>query len=426
MNRVFALIDANSFYASCEQIFRPDLTNKPVVVLSNNDGCIVARSAQAKALGIPMGAPFFKWQAFLRHHQVAVFSSNYELYADMSERMMQTIAAHAPRIEVYSIDECFADLSGVSDTTAQGQLIRRRVYQWLKLPTGIGIGPTKVLAKLANHLAKTQPQWQGVCDLNIMSLAHRQQLLANIDVGEVWGVGKNLAITLRQLGIQSALDLSLTDFKQLRRHTSVVVERIARELHGESCLSLDEVQSAKKQIIRSRSFGQLLTECESIAAAVAHHISNAATALREQQSMASCVSVFLHTNRFKKHNGQYHASRSVSLAVPSADSLLLNQQAQLLLRQLYRAGFAYKKVGVMLSGIEPVCAQQADLFADAECEKNTQRSNQLMAVLDQLNKKFGRETVQLASCLQGNDWRMLNQRVSPRYTTNIAEILVIK
>jgi DNA polymerase V len=410
---VFALVDGNSFYASCEKAFRPDLRDRAVVVLSNNDGCVVARSAEAKLLGIPMGAPLFQIQKEIRQHGIVVFSSNYELYADMSARMMSAIASLTPRIEVYSIDECFADLTGMADRQALGTLIRRRVHQWARIPTCVGIGHSKVQAKLANHIAKKNKDWNGVCNLVDMPDAQRDALLAEIPAGSIWGIGRKLSAHLQTMGIRTALQLRDADKGTIRKRFGVVVERICRELAGHSCLALSDVNEPNQQIIRSRSFGQLVTDKMALQAAVSTHVCSAVAVLREQGTLASVINVFIDTNRFREQDVQYHGSKSTALAYPSSDTLQFNQLAMQLLDDIYQPGHLYKKAGVMLAGIETGTRLQTDLFA----QHDTPERDKLMQTLDALNTRYGRGTVQLATAMQNEDWRMCREKLSPCYTT---------
>lgn len=416
---VFALVDGNSFYASCEKAFRPDLRDRAVVVLSNNDGCVVARSAEAKLLGIPMGAPLFQIQKDIRQHGIVVFSSNYELYADMSARMMAAIASLTPRIEVYSIDECFADLTGMADRQALGTLIRRRVHQWTRIPTCVGIGHSKVQAKLANHIAKKNKDWNGVCNLVDMPDAQRDALLAEIPAGSIWGIGRKLSAHLQTMGIRTALQLRDADKGTIRKRFGVVVERICRELAGHSCLALSEVSEPNQQVIRSRSFGQLVTDKMALQAAVSTHVCSAVAVLREQGTLASVINVFIDTNRFREQDVQYHGSKSAALAYPSSDTLQFNQLAMQLLDDIYQPGYLYKKAGVMLAGIETGARLQADLFA----QHDTPERDKLMQTLDALNTRYGRGTVQLATAMQNEDWRMCRESLSHCYTTRPEELL---
>lgn len=416
---VFALVDGNSFYASCEKAFRPDLANKPVVVLSNNDGCVVARSAEAKLLGIPMGAPHFQIQREIRKHGIVVFSSNYELYADMSARMMSSIASLVPRIEIYSIDECFADLTGLHDLSTLAHAIRNRVRQWTQITTCVGIGHSKVQAKLANHLAKKNKALNGVCNLVDIPSTELDTILGTIKAGEIWGIGRKLTTKLQGMGIHTARQLRDADKGTIRKCFGVVVERICRELAGHSCLELSEVNEPNQQIIRSRSFGQLVTDKIALQAAVSTHVCSAVAVLREQGTLATVISVFIETNRFREQDLQYHGSKSTALAHPSSDTLQFNQLAMQLLDEIYRPGYLYKKAGVMLAGIETGTRLQADLFS----QKDSPERDKLMQTLDALNNRYGRGTVQLATAIQSEDWRMCREKLSPRYTTKTDQLL---
>ena len=298
---MYALIDGNSFYASCERVFRPDLAGVPIVVLSNNDGCVVTRTAEAKALGIKMGEPLFKIKHLVRQNRVQVFSSNYELYADMSRRMMNTVATLVPRIEVYSIDECFADLSGMeqySQFMGSGQntglltlgfSIRARVLQWTGIPTCVGIAPTKTLAKFCNHLAKRHAVFKGVVDWNAWAPAIQQRALASEDVTEVWGIGRQIGLSLNAMGIKTAADLANAPSHTIRKMFGVVVERTQRELQGIECLELEDIAPKRQQIVRSRSFGQPITTLDGLSASLAHHVAEAAQRLRGQGSVTHAV-----------------------------------------------------------------------------------------------------------------------------------------
>ncbi|HLO62317.1 MAG TPA: Y-family DNA polymerase, partial [Azonexus sp.] len=296
---VFALVDCNNFYASCEKLFDPALRDKPVVVLSNNDGCVVARSAEVKALGIPMGAPWFKIEQEARHRGVVAFSSNYALYADMSNRVVEVLSSFSPNIEVYSIDESFLELSGFERHGYQdyGQAIRQQIADWLGLGVCVGIGPTKTLAKLANHCAKNKLAGdQGVCDFTAMAADHQTELLECIEVGEVWGVGRKLRGKLEAMGIRSVRQLRDADAETLRRRFSVVLERTVRELRGVSCLDLEEVVPEKQQIMSSQSFGSLVHDLADLEEAVASYVNRAAERLRAQNSLAGAVQVYVRTN----------------------------------------------------------------------------------------------------------------------------------
>lgn len=417
---VFALIDGNNFYVSCERVFNPSLEGRPVVVLSNNDGCAVARSAEAKALGIAMGQPWFQIQSMARSHGLVALSSNYELYADMSNRMMRVLAEFSPRQEVYSIDECFLDLVGMDgDLTALARAMRERVVKWIGIPVGIGIGATKTQAKLANHLAKKQPHWQGVCDLTALDEPVVEQLMARVDVGDVWGVGRRLKDQLKARGIGSALDLKRADPAVIQRQFSVVLARTARELQGISCLPLETVSAARQQIMVSRSFGKPVWYLPELRQAVTAHMSRAAEKLRSQGSVAQLVQVFIRTNPFSQR--PFHAqSITLPLAVASDDTRVLVRIAQQGLARIYRPGFAYQKAGVVLIDIQPKGqGAMADLFCDS---RQDQRADRLMQTMDAINARMGKHTLKLAGEGFTQPWAMKHNRHSPAYTTDIRQL----
>lgn len=311
---MFALVDCNNFYASCEKLFDPKLAGRPLVVLSNNDGCVVARSAQAKALGVPMGVPWFKIQALAREHGIVARSSNYALYADMSNRVVEILSGFTPCMEVYSIDESFLDFRGFADRTTHGQFIRQRIAHWLGLPVCVGIAPTKTLAKLANHIAKKDPRFEGVCDLAQMAPEVRAAHFAAIDVGEVWGVGRRIAEQLAGMNIRTVADLANTNPQAIRRRFSVVLERTVRELNGTGCLDLEEMAPPKQQIMASRSFGQSVEDLPTLKEAVAAYTSRAAEKLRQQACVAGALTVMIRTNPFKPEAPQYQRTVTVPLA----------------------------------------------------------------------------------------------------------------
>lgn len=420
---LFALVDCNNFYASCEKLFAPKLATRPVVVLSNNDGCIVARSAEAKALGIPMGAPWFKVAEEARKHGVLALSSNYSLYADLSNRVVQVLSDFTPELEVYSIDESFLNLSGFQhfDLEAYGQRIRQRIARWVGLPVCVGIAPSKTLAKLANHFAKKRPGFDGVCHLGSLDDATRARLFAETAVSEVWGVGARLSARLAALGIATVEDLRRAPPAAIRQHFGVVLERTVRELNGESCLELESVVPAKKQIMASRSFGSAVFELAELRAAIAHHLSRAAEKLRAQGSAAGALSVMIRTNPFKADDRQYQRTVTVPLARPSADTLKLVTAAVAVLERIYRPGFAYHKSGVMLSELQPAGCHQVGLF-DEPTHDNRRLAT--MQVMDAINRKWGRGTLQTAAASGEQAWQMRRQRLSPAYTTSWAELPV--
>ena len=422
MKSIFALVDCNNFYASCEKLFDPKLKDRPVVVLSNNDGCVVARSAEVKALGIPMGVPWFQIQAEARRYGIVAFSSNYALYADMSNRVVEVLSDFSPNLEVYSIDESFLDLSGMSLRTeslaAYGVEIRQRVADWLGLAVCVGIAPTKTLAKLANHCAKKGLAGaDGVCDFTTLNPGALSHLFARIEVGEVWGVGRQIKARLAAMGIQTVRQLRDADAETIRVRFSVVLERTVCELRGESCLDLQEVVPDKQQIMSSRSFGTLVYERADLEEAVASYIAKAAEKLRAQDSLAGGVQVYIRTNVFKSEVPQYQKGVTVPLPEATADTRVLTQWAIRILRRIYRPGFGYHKAGVMLLDLVPAAKRQLALF-DSQGGAGDARSGKLMAVLDDINQRYGRQSLRLAAEGVERSWQMRRGNLSPGYTTS--------
>lgn len=412
---LFALVDCNNFYASCERVFEPRLEGRPIVVLSNNDGCIVARSNESKALGIPMGAPVHEMRDIIRKHRVVVRSSNYALYGDMSRRVMSILSRYSPNQEVYSIDECFLDLAGFPDPAGIAARMRADVRLRTGIPVAVGIGRTKTLAKLGNFCAKKMDPYRstGVFCWEDIELGESARLFDAIDVGEIWGIGGRISRKLETLGIRKVRQLVNADPKLIRKHFSVTVERTVNELNGISCLFLEEVIPDKKQIIASRSFGELVTEVEDLEAAVANHVARAVEKLRRQQSTASLLTVFIKTNPFRPQDPQYHPHLSVGLVQPCDDVSVFQKAANQALHRMFRAGFRYKKAGVMLQGIQSNQVRQVDLFApEPEPERVA-----LLAMLDRINGKYGRGAVRSATELMGRKWAMKQELRSPRYTT---------
>jgi len=415
MNSRFALVDVNNFYVSCERVFNPTLLGKPVVVLSNNDGCVVARSPEVKALGVKMAQPWFQLRDLARQHGIIAYSSNYTLYADMSNRVMRILADMAPRQEIYSVDECFLEIDAIPDVVVHGQAMRARILAWTGLPVSVGAAQTKTLAKLANHLAKKRPIYNGVCDLTApASSEDLRQLLASVDVGEVWGVGRRIEARLQQLGIVNVAQLRDADAAWLRGQFGVVMERTVRELRGESCLSLEEIAPNKRQIMTSRSFGEPVTTLPELREAITSFASRAAEKLRLQRSAAGGVHVFIQTSPFRPQDPQYAASVTVPLPWPSDDTLLLVRAAGAGLRRLYRPGFSYRKAGVMLVELGPASATQKDLFED---ESWRRRRRQLMNTLDRINAEFGTGSIRSAAEACGQRWKLKSENRSPAYTT---------
>ena len=422
----FALVDVNNFYVSCERVFRPGLANTPLVVLSNNDGCAVARSNEVKALGVKMGTPWFKLKGLAKQHGIQAFSSNYVLYGDMSNRVATILRDFSPDIEVYSIDESFLRIETVAHlyggAVSMGQQIRARVLHWTGLPVCVGVGPTKTLAKFANHLAKKNAVFGGVCDLHGMSRPERLQWMNEVDVAEVWGVGRRTAARLETMGIRTVLDLRNTSPKEVRSQFGVVMERTCSELRGISCLTLEDMAPARQQIMSSRSFGVSVESIDDLQEAVACYTTRAAEKLRQQQSISAAVHVFLQTNCFKDDAPQYHPAITVPLIEATDDTLVLISAAASGLRNIFRAGFHYKKVGVMLTLLSSKTARQGTLFDDPAAREKSAR---LMAVMDAVNQEFGRDTLHSAAEGVAKRWAMRAGMRSPRYTTQWDELPVV-
>lgn len=422
---LFGLVDVNNFYVSCERAFNPRLANVPVVVLSNNDGCAVARSNEVKALGVKMGAPWFLMKELARQHGIVALSSNYTLYGDMSNRVVSILREFSPDIEVYSIDESFLRVETVDHlyggATAMGHAMRHRIRQWTSLPVCAGFGESKTLAKLANHLAKKNPVFDGVCDLTALTDAQRQQWMEKIEVGEVWGVGRKIAARLQTMGIRSVLDLTTADLKLIRRQFGVVLERTVSELQGTSCLELDDLADPKQQIMASRSFGEMVEDLAELGEAMAWHIDRAAEKLRDQGSVAAAVYVFIQTNRFRQADPQYNPGVVVPLADVSDDTRALTTAALKGLRHIYRPGYSYKKCGVMLMELTAKLQRQETLFDDAVARA---RSAKLMVAMDAINSVWGRGTLRTGAAGMSKGWAMRSENRSPRYTTSWDELPV--
>ncbi|WP_447073226.1 translesion error-prone DNA polymerase V subunit UmuC [Vibrio alginolyticus] len=420
---VFALVDCNNFYASCEKLFRPDLKDTPLVVLSNNDGCVVARSREAKLLGIKMGVPVFQIKSEMQRHGILAFSSNYALYADLSSRVMRTLEEMAPRVEVYSIDEAFLDLTGIESAISLvefGQQVRERIGHWIGITVCVGIAPTKTLAKLANHAAKKYPATQGVVDLT--NPDRQRRLLALVPVDDVWGVGRRLSKRLNALGITTALDLANASPRAIRDQFSVVLERTVRELNGESCIELEEIPPTKKQIVCSRSFGAKVTQFELLREAVCEYATRATEKLRKEQQQAKVMTVFIRTSPFKDNEPQYSNSASGELLIPSCDTRDFIELANHLLKRIWKDGFRYAKAGVMLSDFYDPGMFQPGLFDDVSTRSNSQ---QLMSVLDTINQS-GAGKVFFAGQGTKQDWSMKREHLSPAYTTRWDQLPRVK
>lgn len=421
---MFALVDVNSFYASCEAVFRPDLKGKPVVVLSNNDGCIIARNAEAKNCGVPMGAPYFKQKDLFRQKGVVAFSSNYELYADMSYRVMTTLEEICPRVEVYSIDEAFCDLSGVRNCRnlkSFGREIRDILLQRTHLNVGVGIAQTKTLAKLANHAAKKWPlQSGGVVDLS--GRERQRKLMDSLPVDEVWGIGRRISKKLDAMGIKTTLQLADADIRFIRKHFSVVLERTVRELRGEPCLGLEEFAPTKQEIICSRSFGERLTEYEHMRQAICSYAARAAEKLRAEHQYCRHISAFVKTSPFSANEPYYGNQATMKLLTPTQDTRDIIAAATRCLDAIWRSGHHYQKAGVMLGDFFSQGIAQLNLFDDNPPRVN---SEMLMQMIDGLNRKKGKGTLYFAGQGIEQPWQMKRAMLSPRYTTRASDLLCI-
>ncbi len=422
--RVFALVDCNNFYASCERVFEPRLEGRPIVVLSNNDGCIVARSQESKTLGVPMGAPIHQVRGLLKRHDVAVYSSNYTLYGDMSARVMAILGGFAPHLEIYSIDEAFLGLDGNPrlDLDAYGRRIATTVRQWTGIPVSVGIGPTKTLAKIANRTAKRSAKAGGV--LSLLHPANQDILLERTEVQDVWGVGRRWGKRLRRAGIVTARDLRDADTRWIRSRFNVVAERIVLELRGISCLDLEDMAPARRQIMCTRSLGERVEDLPSLQSAVSHHVTRAAEKLRGQGSAARAVMVFIQTSPFADREPRY--SNAVTMPLPQATQNTgeLLHHALRGLRSIYRRGYRYQKTGIMLLDLQEERATPPTLFGDG---REPARSRLLMRAMDGLNRRLGRGSVRYAAeGFEGGPWVMKSRHRSPAYTTRWSDLPVVQ
>ncbi|QIQ21474.1 translesion error-prone DNA polymerase V subunit UmuC [Zophobihabitans entericus] len=416
---MFALVDVNSFFASCETVFRPDILGLPVVVLSNNDGCVIARSKEAKEIGIKMAVPYYQIKHLIKPHKIQVFSSNYPLYGDLSHRVMSILEELAPKLEIYSIDEAFLDVSGIDDLFEFGKKTRSTILKCTGLTVGVGIGPTKTLAKLANYAAKKWTKTQGVVDLS--TIERQKKLMGIVPVGEVWGIGRQLSSRLEAMGVKTALDLANSNPKQMRKLFSVVLERTIAELNGESCLSLEEFTPVKQQIVCSRSFSQRITKLADMRQAISSYAERAAKKLRDEKQRCKHISVFIKTSPF---NGNKHYLNEIahgSMQAHSSDSRDIIHLSVRLLDKIWQDGQAYQKAGVILGDFSNENMVQVGLFDEFEQRKN---SDELMKVIDEINLKKGR--VWFAGQGTKQDWKMKQDLLSPSYTTKWKDIPIVK
>ncbi|MEB0056481.1 Y-family DNA polymerase [Variovorax sp. LG9.2] len=430
---MYALVDGNNFYVSCERVFRPSLQGRPVIVLSNNDGCAIARSNEAKALGIAMGAPWFQIQRELPDSGVLALSANFTLYGDMSSRMMSIAAGLGPDQEIYSIDESFIGVEGIRDVTRRSQAVRERILQWTGIPCGIGIGMTKTLAKLANHVAKSADRKPGsypvefarVANLAALPASDMDAVLQATALGEIWGIGRRIGEQLRAEGLHTALDVARLDPAAVRRRWSVVLERTVRELQGQPCIGFESVAAVKKEIACTRSFGHPIEQLKDLIEAVTDFCSRAAEKLRKQEGHAVQVLVFIHTSPFRTEDRQYSRSVTVPLRRPTADTALIAASAIRGLKAIFEPGYKYAKAGVMLLDLQAASVEQGELGFD-----NPERDRRpLMSAVDAINLEHGRGAIQLASAGTAGakrQWVMRQSLKTPNYTTCWADLPVAR
>lgn len=418
---MYALADCNNFFASCQRVFRPDLEGKPIVVLSNNDGCIIARSNEAKALGIPMAAPEFQWNQFFKKNGVYVFSSNYALYGDMSARVMSVLESFESKIEIYSIDEAFLDITNVKNENLRNFAldIRQTTHQWTGIPISIGLAPTKTLAKIAAHVAKKSVKSGGVC--LISSIEEAEFYLKRIHVGDVWGVGRNWAKKLEHNGIISAADLANSNHSWIRQRYSVILQRTAMELAGQPCIQLEDIPS-RKQILVSRSFRPKVSDHDKLQRFIAGYISRAAEKLRGQQSLTRSLTVFIRSKTGHHQDLHYGSTKTIKLSQYTADTATLIRAGIWGLEKLYKPDHEYYRAGIVFDDLIPEKNQQYPLFSSAVYDET---SRQRMQLLDAINHRFGPTTLRIAR-EPNQRWQMYQQHLSPAYSTRWDELLIIK
>ena len=420
LQQSIALIDCNSFYASCERVFNPKLLDKPVVVLSNNDGCIITRSTEAKTLGINMGEPYFKVKKIIEKNNVKVFSSNYALYGDMSQRVMEILLGFSPDVEIYSIDEAFLSLKGFKnyELLTYCKHIRKTIKQWTGIPVSIGVGSTKTLSKIANHLAKKDYAYEGVCILKEKEKIN--EALQETAIEDVWGIGRSLSKFLKKYNVCNAKKFSLLDRGWVRKNMGVVGERIQLELHGVSCLGVELSPSPQKSCCVSRSFSRPIEKIKELKESIANYASRVAEKIREEDLMAQSMSVFVLTNYFSKKEKQYSNSIKLQLDYPTNDSKLIVKRAIEGIQRIYKKGYRYKKTGIILYELHSSSSVRGLLDYDKS------RSDSLMKSLDEINYRYGSSTLRLAAEGISNEWQMRREKVSTCYTTSFDQLMIVK
>ncbi|MFP1156282.1 Y-family DNA polymerase [Acinetobacter baumannii] len=414
-NKVFFLIDVNNMYVSCERVFNPSLNDKPVIVLSNNDGCAVARSNESKALNIKMGVPLFQIKDIVQQHNVIVLSSNYAMYAEMSRRFHTILASYVTdeEVEPYSIDECFVDFTAYEknfDLEKVGQQMRQQIWKWLGLPVCVGIGRSKTEAKIANHIAKKNPGFNSVCDLVNMDPCNKEYYFSLIDVSEVWGVGRKHAKKLQSMGINTVLDLACAEPREMQKRFSIVMARTTYELQGISCIEIEHTPPSKKQIVASRSFGGRVTELNDLKEAIAMHAQEACKRLRDEESLCGCLLVFVQSSPFDESAPFYNRSITGAFSEPTDSALDFVKAAVRMVSNIYKEGIKYKKCGVILTGLEPKAGHTYDLLTDFEV---IEKKECLMQAMDGIHSKFGKKKIGVGPCFIPNrNWSMSRDKLS--------------
>ena len=420
LQQSIALVDCNSFYASCERVFNPKLLGKPIVVLSNNDGCIITRSTEAKALGIKMGEPYFKVKNVIKKNNVKVFSSNYALYGDMSQRVMEILLGFSPDVEIYSIDEAFLSLKGFKnyELLTYCKHIRKTIKQWSGIPVSIGVGSTKTLSKIANHLAKKNNAYEWVCILKKKEKI--DEALQETEIEDVWGIGRSLSKFLKRYNVCNAKQFALLDRGWVRKNMGVVGERIQLELHGVSCLGVELLPSPQKSCCVSRSFSRPIEKIEELKESIANYASRVAEKIREEDLIAQSMSIFVLTNHFNKKEKQYSNSIKLQLDYPTSDSKLIVKRAVEGVKRIYKNGYRYKKAGIILYELHNSSSVRGLLDYDRP------RSDSLMKSLDEINYRYGSSTLKLAAEGIKKGWQMRREKVSPCYTTSFDQLMIVK
>jgi DNA polymerase V len=417
---MYALVDCNNFYASCERVFRPELKDKPIVVLSNNDGCVIARSNEAKAIGVPMGAPAFEYESMFKQNNVYVFSANFALYGDMSQRVMSILSEYSPEVEVYSIDEVFIKLDGFDyfNLNAVCLEMKKKVQKWTGIPISIGVAPTKALSKVANRIAKKfADRTSGVYQID--SIEKREKALKWLPIEDVWGIGRKHALRLRSLNVLTAYDFTVLHDSWIKKHMSIVGIRLKMDLLGNPTIQLEEIQS-KKSIATTRSFERNYTELEDLNERIVTFAVSCAEKLRKQNSCCNSMILFLHTNSNRKDLPQYSKNILVKLPFPTNSSIELATFASDALKRIFQKGFHYKKAGVIVQDIHPESTEQMSLFKNRDS-----RHIAIMKAVDTLNAKYGQQKIRLASQDQRRVWKMKQEKLSPCYTTKLADVITI-